>query len=156
MLTPISALASKQSAPPEATMEKCLQFLAYAASQEDAILAYKASNMVLAVHSDASYLSEAKARSQARGHLFMAGQEEIPTNNGAVLNISQIIRAVTSSAAEAKFGALFINAKTAVSMRRTLDELGHPQCEHPSKQTTLPHTLYSPIRSFQRYSKPWI
>ena len=57
----------------------------------------------------------------------MAGKENIPRNNGAVLNISQIIKAVMSSAAEAELGALFINAKTAVSMRQTLVELGHPQ-----------------------------
>jgi hypothetical protein len=37
--------------------------------------------------------------------------DNIPTNNGAVLNILQIIRAVMSSAAEAELGALFINAK---------------------------------------------
>jgi hypothetical protein len=59
--------------------------------------------------------------------MFMAGQEEIPTINGMVLNILQIIRAVMSSAAEAKLGVLFINAKTAVSMHRTLKELVHPQ-----------------------------
>ena len=59
--------------------------------------------------------------------MFMAGKENIPRNNGAVLNISQIIKAVMSSAAEAELGALFINAKTAVSMRQTLVELGHPQ-----------------------------
>jgi hypothetical protein len=48
--------------------------------------------------------------------MFMAGNEDIPINNGAVLYISQIINAVMSSAAEAKLGAFFINAKTAVSM----------------------------------------
>jgi hypothetical protein len=32
MLTPLSALASKQAAPTEATMEKCLQFHDYVAS----------------------------------------------------------------------------------------------------------------------------
>ena len=36
-----------------------------------------------------------------------------------------------SSAAEAELGALFINAKTAVSMRQTLIELGHPQPHTP-------------------------
>jgi hypothetical protein len=127
MLTPLSALASKQSAPTEATMEKCLKFLDYTASQEDAILTYKARNMVLTIHSDTSYLSKPKACSQASGHMFMAGQEEILTNNGMVLNILQIIRAVMSPAAEAKLGALFINAKTAVPMRRTLKEIGHQQ-----------------------------
>jgi hypothetical protein len=94
---------------------------------EEAILTFHASDMVLAIHSDASYLSEPNARSRAGGHMFMAGKENIPRNNGAVLNISQIIKAVMSSAAEAELGALFINAKTAVSMRQTLVELGHPQ-----------------------------
>jgi hypothetical protein len=63
--------------------------------------------------------------------MFMAGKEEIPTNNGAVLIILQIIRAVVLSTAEAKLGALFINAKTAVSMRRMPKELGHPQTQTP-------------------------
>ena len=47
--------------------------------------------------------------------------------NGAGLNIAQIIKAVMSSAAEAELGALFINAKLAVPIRHTLEELGHPQ-----------------------------
>ena len=131
MLTPLSALASKQASPTELTMEKCLQFLDFAATQDDAILTYKASDMILAIHSDASYLSEPKAQSRAGGHMFMAGDDEIPINNGAVLNISQIIKSVMSSAAEAELGALFINAKTAVSMRTTLEELGHPQTRTP-------------------------
>ena len=65
--------------------------------------------MVLAIHSDALYMSKP---------MIMAGKNKIPINNWAVLNISQIIRAVTSSAAEAELGTLFINAKTAVSMQK--------------------------------------
>ena len=137
MLTPLSALASEQAAPTENTMQNCLQFLDYAASQEEAIVTYRASHMKLAIHSDASYLSEPKARSRAGGHMFMAGSEEIPINNGAVLNISQIIKAVMSLAADAELGALFINAKTAVSMRRTLEELGHLQERTPIQTDNL-------------------
>ncbi len=122
----LSSLVSKQAAPTEKTMQKCVQFLDYAASQEDAIITYQASNMRLKIHSNASYLSEPKARSRARGHMFMADNEDIPINNGAVLNILQIIRAMMSLAAEAKLGALFINAKMAVSMQCTLKEMGHP------------------------------
>jgi hypothetical protein len=95
MLTALSSLASKQAAPTERTMQKCLQFLDYAASQEDAIVTYQAS-MRLVIHSNASYLSEPKACSRAGGHMFMAGTEDIPINNRAALNISQIIRAVMS------------------------------------------------------------
>jgi hypothetical protein len=101
------------------------------ASQDKAILTYKASYMVLAVHSNASYLSKPKACSRAGKHMFMAGRDDIPTNNGAVLNILQIIRAVMSPAVEAELGALFINIKTSVSMHHTLKELGHPQPPTP-------------------------
>jgi hypothetical protein len=131
MLVPLSALASEQSKPTEATMKKCKQFLDYAASQPDAIITYRASDMVLAIHSDASYLSEPKARSRAGGHFFMSENDEFPTNNGAVLNVAVLIKNVMSSAAEAELGAMFINAKQAVHLRRTLEELGHPQPPTP-------------------------
>jgi hypothetical protein len=59
----LGSLAVEQSNLMERTMQKCLQFLDYAASQEDAVITYHKSNMVLAIHSDASYLSEPTARS---------------------------------------------------------------------------------------------
>jgi hypothetical protein len=58
--------------------------------------------MVLAGHSNASYLLETNERSRAGGHFFMSNDDEIPSNNGAILTISQIIKAVMSSVAEAK------------------------------------------------------
>ena len=73
-------------------MEKVDQFLDYAASQEQAVLTYKASDMVLEVHSDASYLSKSKARSRAGGNFFMSKDVSFPPNNGAVLNLSQIMK----------------------------------------------------------------
>ncbi len=76
----------------------------------------------------------------------MAGYEDIPINNDVVLNILQIIRAVMSSAAEAKLGALFINAKMAVSMQLTLKEMGHPQTRTPYKPTIQLPTHYSPTK----------
>ncbi len=112
-------------------MTLCKQCLDYVASQDKAILTYKASDMVLAIHSDAFYLSKPKARSQANSHMFMASNNEIPKNNGAILNILQIICAVMSSAAEAELGALFIYAKAAVSIQQTLEELGHLQLQTP-------------------------
>jgi hypothetical protein len=69
MLVALSLLAAEQCNPTERTMEKCKQFLDYAATQEDAIITYHKSDMVLAIHSDASYLSEPRARSRATLHL---------------------------------------------------------------------------------------
>ena len=65
MLTPLSALASQQSKPTVETMKRTQHFLDYAATQEPAVLTYRASDMVLGIHSDASYLNEANARSRA-------------------------------------------------------------------------------------------
>ena len=87
--------------------------------------------MVLAVHSDAGYLNERKSRSQAGGHFYLSNDVTYPPNNGAILNISKVIDAVMSSAAEAELGALFINAREAVYLRRILMELGHPQPKTP-------------------------
>ena len=61
------------------------------ATEKEMILTYQASNMVLAVHSDASYLSETGSRSRVGGHFFLAGNNDIPSNNGEVLNISEIL-----------------------------------------------------------------
>jgi hypothetical protein len=81
----LSSLASQQANPMERTMVLCKQFLDFMATQEDAVLTYQASDMVLAIHSNALYLSEPESRSRAGGHMFMAGKDEIPINNGAVL-----------------------------------------------------------------------
>ena len=101
MLVALNALASEQSNPTEQTMTKVKQFLDYAATQEEAIITYKKSDMVLVIHSDASYLSVSKARSRVGGHFFLSADEPFPRNNGAVLNVASIIKAVMASAAEA-------------------------------------------------------
>ena len=142
MLVALSAIASEQATPTESTMNKVKLFLDFAASQEEAIVTYRASDMVLAIHSDASYLSEPKARSRAGGHFFMSSDSENPANNGAVLNIAQIIKAVMTSAAEAEIGAMFINGREAVPARKTLEEMGHPQPRTPMQtDNTAAHSV---------------
>ena len=41
----------------------------------------------------------------------MSSNAAMPASNGAVLNITQIIKAVMTFAAEDKIGAIFINAR---------------------------------------------
>ncbi len=107
------------------------QLLNYATTHPDAIITYRASGMVLAGHSNSSYLLETNARSRAGGHFFMSKDEAIPSNNGAILTILQIIKAVMSSAAEAEIRALYINCKEAIPARHTLKYLGHKQPPTP-------------------------
>jgi hypothetical protein len=144
LLTALSALASEQANPTEETMRKCKLFLDCMATEPEMILTYHASDMVLAVHSDASYLSETGSRSRVGGHFFMAGHDDIPKNNGAVLNISGILKHVVSSASEAEIGGLFINVKAAIPIRQTLIEMGHPQPPTPTQtDNSTAHQLIS-------------
>ena len=88
-------------------------------------MTYSASEMILAVHSNAGYLNEPKARSRAGGHFFMSNNSNIPPNNGAILNIAHIIKHVMASATEAELAALYIVAREAVHIRIILEEMGH-------------------------------
>ena len=81
--------------------------------------------MVLAVHSNASYLSEPKAHSRAGGHFFLSSNTTVPPNNGAVLNIAHIIKNDVSLATKVELVGLYIMACKAVYIRIILEELGH-------------------------------
>ncbi len=87
--------------------------------------------MVLAAHSDASFLSESKSRSRAGGHIFLSKDDPIPHNNGPLLSISHVMKHVCPSAAEAETGALFIIAQEMVPLCNMLTEMGLPQPQSP-------------------------
>ena len=113
MLTELSAITTEQSATTATTLKNTNQFLDYAATNDKAVLIYKASHIVLAIHSNASYLNEQQARSRAGGHFFMSRNKKYPSNNEAILNTAQVIKAVMSSAVKAELGMSYINAKFA-------------------------------------------
>ena len=119
MLTSLSVIVSEQSAPTKRTMKKYKQLLDYPLTKHGAILTYRARNMVLVIHSNASYLNEPKARSLVGGHHFILSNSNFMPNNGAVLNISQIIKTVMSLAAKSKLGSLLTHRHTCVLFSRT-------------------------------------
>ena len=73
-------------------MQKTKQLFDYATTHPDAIITYRASDMVLARHSNASYLSESSSQSRAGGNFIMTDEYENPPNSGAVMTISQMIK----------------------------------------------------------------
>jgi hypothetical protein len=131
ILVGLNSLAAAQAKPTKQTLSLVKWLLDYIATNPDAILTYKKSNMVLAVHSNASYLSKPSARSCVSGHFFCSADVDDPPDNQAVLNISKNLKAVMSSAAKAKLGALYINAHEAIPMRQLLEEIGHKQPPTP-------------------------
>jgi hypothetical protein len=87
--------------------------------------------MVLAVDSNANYLSKPKACSRAGGHFFLSSDTTVPPNNGAVLNIAHIIKNAMSLATKAELAGLYIMVRKAVYIRIILKELGHKQLPTP-------------------------
>jgi hypothetical protein len=71
VLMALSTIASEQTKGMEKTLEKAYQVLDYLVSHQNAMVLFRASGMVMNIHSDASYLSEPSARSRACGHFFM-------------------------------------------------------------------------------------
>jgi hypothetical protein len=78
----------------EKTRATIRQLLDYCAMQEEAVLAYKASNMILAVHSNAGYCNKKKSRSRVGGHFSLSNNDKLPPNNGAIRTIATVIKAV--------------------------------------------------------------
>jgi hypothetical protein len=113
-------------------MCQTLQLLDYLSSQEEAVLSYHARDMVVAVQSNASYLSKPKACGWAGRHFFLSSNTTISPNNWAILNIVHIIKNIILSATEAELAGLYIMAREAVYTRIILEELvGHGQPPTP-------------------------
>ena len=117
-------------------MKQTKQLLNNTATQEEAVLAFNASDMKLAAHSNANYLSEPKARSRAGGQIFLSSDSTVPHSNGVILNIAHIIKHVMTLATEAKLATLHIMAQEAVYIRITIRELGHKQPPTPLQTNT--------------------
>jgi hypothetical protein len=135
ILIALGTLASAQATGTEATSLAITQLLNYCASHPDATVRYHASGMYLHIHSDASYLSEIKARSRAGGLFFLSDKPTTatphpdsipPPLNGAIHIHCSTMKSVLSSATEAETGALFYNAKDAAPLRTALNKMGHP------------------------------
>ncbi len=71
VLMALSTIALEQTKAMEKTMDQCMQLLDYLSFNLEAKVRLHASDMVLNMHSNASYLTEAKAYSCLCGHFFM-------------------------------------------------------------------------------------
>ena len=132
ILVALNAVSTQQAHATETTLQKVYQLLDFVATYPNAILVYTPSAMILKVHSDASYLSEPKAKSRFAGHFYLGSPPlHHTTNNGAIHTTASILKNVVSSASEAEYGALYMNAKAAVSLRQALIDMGHKQPPTP-------------------------
>jgi hypothetical protein len=83
--------------------------------------------MIYRFYSDASYLSEPKARSRAASIHYLTNSGADPLINGVILVLSQTLDVVVSSSCEAEYGTLYTNGRAGIQIRNTLADLGFPQ-----------------------------
>jgi hypothetical protein len=99
--------------------------LDYLSTHPNATICYHTSNMVLAVFSDAAYLSLPNARSHAAGYFFLTNLPSAtssppnPKLNGSIHVLCRTNCTVAASASEAKTSSLFLNAQEAVPVELT-------------------------------------
>ena len=72
MAATLSSIASRQSKATTDLDDEVKQFLDYCHTHPNAGVRFVASDMVLSLHSDASYLSEPNAKSRAAGHFYLS------------------------------------------------------------------------------------
>jgi hypothetical protein len=135
LLAALSTIATRQANGTRAIANSCHHLLDYVATHPNAGLPYHACDMILAIHTDASYLSEMGGRSCAAVHIYLTNQKDKDFNNEAILTLSSIIKHVISSASKAELAALYYGCKIAAPLRTTLKEMGHAQ-PRPTPVTT--------------------
>jgi hypothetical protein len=132
VLMPLNDIATEQTKATEKTQAATNKLLDYLATHPDAAISYHATDMILHIHSDASYLSVSNARSQLGGLFFLGNKSpEQDKLNGSILNIASIIKNVVASAAALEVEACFHNAQSGAPLRVTLTEMGHTQPPTP-------------------------
>jgi hypothetical protein len=97
VLMPLNDIAMEQNKATEKTQATTNQMLDYLATHPDATIRYHASDMVLHIHSNASYVLVSNARSRLGG-LFLLGNKspEQETRNGSILNVAALIKNVVA------------------------------------------------------------
>ena len=95
------SIASQQPKGTENLEKEVKQSLDYFATHRNAGVIFVASDMMLSLHSDASYLSEPDSKIRAAGNFFLGKQNNESFNNGAIMTLSKIIKHVMPSDSEA-------------------------------------------------------
>jgi hypothetical protein len=126
MVMPLNDIATEQTKTTEKTQATANQLLDYLATHPDATISYHDSDMILHLHSDASYLSVSNARCRLGGLFFCGDKSPHEDNlNVSIRNVASVIKNVVASAAESEAGACFQNIQSGAPLRVTLAEFGH-------------------------------
>ena len=106
MLAALSSIASEQAKSTEGALVKLKHMLDYLGTHPDATVRFYASDMILNIHSDASYISKPGGKSRDARHFFLGWlpRDGAPIHlNGAFFALFTILKFVAALAAEARY-----------------------------------------------------
>ena len=128
----VTAIARTQAAPTMDTMNRVEHLLQYAHSHRNHSITFVASEMIIAMHTDASYQSIPFSRSKLGGVHYCSNRNDPPTKVNGLFSVkSKIISVVCSGASDAEYGGAFTNCQDAYFFRIVADALGYPQPPTP-------------------------
>jgi hypothetical protein len=81
LMMPINVLASEQSTSTNVTADKVIKLLNYCNTHPETKIRYHSPDMILHIHSDASYLSQDEAKSRAGGFFYMVNATKHQKNS---------------------------------------------------------------------------
>jgi hypothetical protein len=122
-----SSITGRQSKATQQLCEEVTQLLDYCATHLDAMIRFHASDIVLALHSDISHLSEPGSKIRAAGHLYLTNRGTKDLDNRIILTLSEIIKHVMVSTGDSEMDSLYYNCKNAVPLRTALEKTDHGQ-----------------------------
>lgn len=138
MLSALGTLSVAQVHGIEATAKALCQLLDYCATHPDATIQYTTSNMIIYIHSSASYKSEFKSCSHMGG-IFLSDQitnptkppTKQPTQNGAIQTASCILKWPCYQPLKMNFLVCFYNAHKGAALCHVLIKMNYPQPATP-------------------------
>jgi hypothetical protein len=136
VLMALSTIAIEQTKATEQTLARCFQLLDYLSHHSRAKVRFYASDMIMNIHPDASYLSEGRARSRTCRHFFMGWwmpKDGKPIKINGAFHVSTLTLLDSSSHPRPKpnWGALFHNYQMGITFCSILADMGHIQPKTP-------------------------
>eukprot|EP00957_Ditylum_brightwellii_P105614 8052572-Ditylum_brightwellii.AAC.1 len=105
LLLALNAISTQQSKPTVQTVKELDHFLNYMWTYPNTAMRFYASDTILHIHSNTTYMVLPEARSQTSKYFYLSSNPETTTEvplNGSIHNECSTIRNVMGSAAEAK------------------------------------------------------
>ena len=85
IVTDLGSIESSQAKGTEAVFNTCHQLFDYVSTHHKSTIQYHESDMILALDTDTSYLSEQGGKTQAAAYMFLTNKNQPEFYNGAIL-----------------------------------------------------------------------